>query len=365
MSVCTQCGQPLGVGRFCTNCGHPVDESGPVSEETVIADDWRTDTAERPAVQDVEHTIRRQRPVLPPPVTIPSEAPRFPLYADQVDQVDQVDEVDGIDATRAAPAVLPPDEGTPEAFRHVGERAPRRSVGWVPWAAGAAVMLLVAVLGAWLLLSGDDDSPEATDATASDTADASQEPSETAETQPSNEPTADESSGSGEGGGKGKPEDISRTASASASKTAPPNQDVSGNMVRYQASNMLDGVPETTWRMAGDGTGETLTFQLAGPTTITEVAMINGYAKTSKDGGRTLDWYNGNRRVQEVEWRFDDGSTVTQNLENTRNLQSLKVPKVTTQTVEARIVKVSKPGSGPAGRNYTAVSEVSLFGVPG
>jgi hypothetical protein len=29
-----------------------------------------------------------------------------------------------------------------------------------------------------------------------------------------------------------------------------------------------------------------------------------------------------------------------------------------------RLVEVSKPGSGPAGRNYTAVSEVALFGNP-
>ncbi len=344
MSVCAQCGQPLGVGRFCTNCGHPVDETGPVSEETVVADEWRTDTAERPAVQEVEHTIRRQRPILPPPVTTPSEAPRYPLYADEAPP-DQL--------------AAPPGEATPtETFRHVGERPPTRSVGWVPWAAGAVVLVLVAALGAWLLLgTGDDESPTASDTTASDTPPPTEEPSATEESQPTEE--ASENTGS-----KGKPEDISRTATASAPKTAPAGQDVDGNAVRFDARQMLDGVPETTWRMPGDGTGETLTFELPEPATITEVGLINGYAKTSNEGGRQLDWYTGNRRVLAVEWLFDDGSSVSQDLDSTRNLQSIEVPKVTTQTVQLRLVEVSKPGSGPAGRNYTPISEVALFGSP-
>jgi hypothetical protein len=351
MSVCTQCGQPLGVGRFCTNCGHPVDESGPVSEETSVAvDEWRTDTAERPAVQEVEHTIRRQRPILPPPVTTPSEPPRYPLFADEAPPRD------GRAGGAMGAGAAPPDQVTPtQAFRHVGDRPPRRSVGWVPWAAGAVVLLLMTLIGVWLLLSGGDDgSPAADDTTASDTT----EPSpDTSEPEPSDE--------GGQGtGSAGKPEDISRTATASAPKTAPPGEDVDGNVVRFDARQMLDGVPETAWRMAGDGTGDTLTFALPGPTAITEVGMINGYAKTSTDGGRRLDWYDGNRRVLAVEWIFDDGTAVEQDLDETRNLQTVQVSDVTTETVKVRLVEVSKPGGGPAGRNYTAVSEVALFGRP-
>ena len=35
--LCAQCGHELGLGRYCTNCGLPVEQ-------------WRTDTAERPPV---------------------------------------------------------------------------------------------------------------------------------------------------------------------------------------------------------------------------------------------------------------------------------------------------------------------------
>ena len=50
MSSCTSCGHQLGVGRFCTNCGAPVDSSTPdgTPVSTPVTDgDWRTDTAER------------------------------------------------------------------------------------------------------------------------------------------------------------------------------------------------------------------------------------------------------------------------------------------------------------------------------
>lgn len=32
MSTCARCGHELGVGRFCTNCGHPIGQPVPVSE---------------------------------------------------------------------------------------------------------------------------------------------------------------------------------------------------------------------------------------------------------------------------------------------------------------------------------------------
>ena len=343
MSVCTQCGHPLGVGRFCTNCGLPVDETGPVSEEVFAGDDWRTGTAERPAIGGpTEPTIEVGRPVLPPPVTTSNEPPRYPLYADE-----------------AVPEDIREDDPMASTgnHRHVGERQPRSAAAiWVPWLVGAVVLVLVASVGIWLLLgSGDDDSPTASDPAATDPAPASPKASKSKEPKPSPKPSE---------GKPGKPDDVARSATAKVPATAPPNEDVDGNMVRYEGRNMLDGVPETTWRMEGDGTGETITFDLAEPTTISEVGMINGYAKTASDGGRELNWYTGNRRVLEVEWVFDDGTTVSQDFANTRNLQTVKVDDVTTSSVQVRLVSVSKPGSGPAARNNTAISEVSLVGTP-
>ena len=159
--------------------------------------------------------------------------------------------------------------------------------------------------------------------------------------------------------------DVAGRASAKAPKTATPNEDVNGDQVSYDASNMLDGVPDTAWRAPGDGTGMTLTFTLREPTELHQVGLVNGYAKTSTDSkGRTFDWYLGNRRIQSVTWVFDDGSKVRQQLTETRELQLVDVPDVVTGRVVLRLATVSAPGEGKAARDFTAISEVSFVGDP-
>jgi hypothetical protein len=159
---------------------------------------------------------------------------------------------------------------------------------------------------------------------------------------------------------------VARFATVEVPATAPPNLDVDGNQVRYEGRNMLDGVPETCWRMPGDGTGAVITINLAEPTKISSVGLINGYAKTATGaGGGTLDWYAGNRRILAVEWTFDDGTVVQQELAETRDVQSVDVGSVTTSTITLRLLQVSKPGKGPAARNYTPISDVAIVGTPG
>jgi hypothetical protein len=126
---------------------------------------------------------------------------------------------------------------------------------------------------------------------------------------------------------------------------------------------MVDGVVTTCWRTPGDATGMVLTFRLEQPTTITQVGMVNGYAKTAFSGGRRYDWYQGDRRILSADWIFDDGSTVSQDFGDSRAMQGITVPPVTTSTVRVRITSVSPPGTGPASRNDTAVSEVGLVGA--
>jgi hypothetical protein len=218
-------------------------------------------------------------------------------------------------------------------------RSHRGRAAWLPWATGAGVLVLVAGLGAWLLGGGDPD-PAAEGAASS---------------------AAGEAPGSG---APGEAADVARFATAVVPRTAPPNQDVDGNLVRYDGRQMLDGVPETCWRMPGDGTGQTLTFELAEPTALTSVGLVNGYAKTASSDGGDLDWYLGNRRVLAVEWRFDDGTTLRQDLAETRDLQTLDVEGVSTETVQLRLLSVSAPGQGRAARDYTPLSEVSLVGSP-
>ncbi len=301
MGFCTNCGHGLGVGRFCTNCGHPVGAAV-----------RGTDTAERPAVAAAPPAAPPP-PSVPPPPAAPPPPARFPLFADELG---------------AAPD---PPYGPPPAPPPVEHRQARPA--W-PWLAVAAAVVLVVALVVGLGLRSADTSSSATPA------------SPVRHTAGSASPPA--------------AADLMAGATVDVPATAPPNQDVAGNPTTYDGGNLLDGVPETCWRMPGDGTGEQITVTLPQETHLRRVGLINGYAKSAKDArGRTLDWYHGNRRVLRVEWVFDDGSTVAQDLADTTAVQSVDVD-VTTTTVVLRLVEVSPPGKGRAARNYTAISDLSF-----
>ena len=310
MRFCVSCGHELGVGRFCTNCGHPI---GRPVDGPAVDQDRRTDTAERPAV-----------PATTPP---PPPPPRYPLFADEVEEQPT--------SSYAAVDLAPP----------AAHRRPRRP--WGLWVAAVLALVVVAGLGTWLLTDGEPDDagtrhPAASKPPASPGPSGSTSPSEQT-------PSVD-------------PADVTAGATVEVPRTAPPGQDVSGKPVDYAGENLLDGIPETTWRMPGDGTGEELVITLAAETRLRSVGLINGYAKTARDAqGRELDWYHGNRRVTTVEWIFDDGTTVSQDLEDTTAVQSVDVD-VSTTTITLRLVTVSAPGTGRAARDYTAISDVSLVG---
>jgi hypothetical protein len=347
MSSCTSCGHQLGVGRFCTNCGAPVDSSTPdappVSTPVSIPatppppdDDWRTDTAER------RLSAAAADPRTPPAAVAPPPPPRYPLFADEVEGYTPYGP---LTTTGTEPAPVEPEQ---EAYEEPDYEEPeydaytyeyddgRRSP--VLWILVAALVLVLVASGWWFLVRDDGSDPTAEDGGSGQ----SQEP---------------------KAGADGV--EVAGRASAKAPKTAPPNEDVNGDQVSYDASNMLDGVPDTAWRSPGDGTGMKLTFTLSEPTELHEVGLVNGYAKTSTDGnGRTFDWYLGNRRIQTVTWVFDDGSKVRQELTETRDVQLVDVPDVVTKKVVLRIGTVSAPGKGKAARDFTAISEVSFLGDP-
>src|SRR4051812_36619347 len=81
MSSCTSCGHQLGVGRFCTNCGAPVDAAVDRSVDRSVGSaggDWHTDTAER------RLGTTTTDPRTPPAAVAPPPPPRYPLFADEV-----------------------------------------------------------------------------------------------------------------------------------------------------------------------------------------------------------------------------------------------------------------------------------------
>jgi hypothetical protein len=341
VKTCTACGHELGLGRFCTNCGHPAESPAPEA-------DWRTDTAERVLPRAVPTSAERAAPPpfvpgpgrIPPAAVTPPPPPRYPLYADELDEAHTDSHADA-----HGEAVAPPDTAERAApFVLVDEQVggeldgpERRS--WLTWVAAGLAMAVLAVgaYALWAFVLDDSDTPSGAHA-------------------------ADPAS---ESAGGPTPSDVALQATARAPETAPPSEDVDGQLVSYDASNMLDGVPETAWRTEGDGTGLRLIFELAAPTRLTTVGILNGYAKHSTDGrGRDYDWYRGNRRVEVVVWDFGKGAKVRQELGTDREVQSMAIDPVTTRTVIVRLVQVSPPGNGRAARDYTAISEISLVGLP-
>ena len=82
-----------------------------------------------------------------------------------------------------------------------------------------------------------------------------------------------------------------------------------------------------------------------------------GYAKTDPVSG--VDRYAQNNRITMVRWTLADGTSFVQRLDpdpSSRELQLLRVPRTTTDTVQLEILAVER-GS----RNTTAISEVALF----
>ncbi len=137
--------------------------------------------------------------------------------------------------------------------------------------------------------------------------------------------------------------------------TTRPGVDASGDRVDYVAANMVDADPETTWRCDGTAIGQRITLRLGAKTSIGELGLIPGYAKTdpkSKD-----DRYAENNRITRVRWTFG-GVVVEQSMNGSsqdRSLRLIRVPRTSARTIVLEILAVEK---GP--RNTTAISEVRV-----
>ncbi len=335
MTYCTNCGDTLGAGRFCLNCGQPIEVSvaagyDGTAERLPAA---LADTAERPVFATGP----------PPPLPEPESSARFPLYADEVEPVPPHPRTE--QGGRVLPPPPPPVEAEPDE--------PDR-IGWPVWTALAAALLLAAGVAAWLAVQGPGEPAAEQPGGTTAAADAGS--------------GADKADGGRTGSGRtSKVGDLATDASAKVPAVAPPGQDLRGRPVRYDAANLFDGKATTTWRMAGNGRGEVITISLPAGSEVTQVGLINGYAKVVRDGaGREVSWYNRTRKVAAVSWAFDDGTVVRQQLRMNRpGMQTLKVDREVTDTIRLTLLRVTPPAPGPAGRNYTAISEIRLRGVPG
>lgn len=152
--------------------------------------------------------------------------------------------------------------------------------------------------------------------------------------------------------------DLTSLAVATAPVTSPDNVDDAGNRTSYAAAQMLDGDPTTTWRMDGDGTGVTLTFTLDAPRSITQLGLVNGYAKTDPVSG--VDRYSQGRRITRVTWTVGQQDYGVQLRDGDRGVQTITVPGVRTRTVTLTVDAVTAPGDPQFDR--TAISDVLIAG---
>ena len=367
MAYCARCGHDLGEAPVCARCGTVTARYAQpgaaghtsVRVRAVDAAEGR-DTAERPAV--ATDTMREPgrhaaAPVVPPPSVEPSPPidpgpsnARFPLFADET--------------------VSPPDRPSPAVAPPAVEGRDRSMSDLLPWVFLAVAATGLLLVGAVWLLFGPGGEASDGDASATSGTGADIDPGDDDASGAVNSSEGSQSGGSDDGaddrgGTPGKSRNVASTASALVPESAPPGQDVNGRPVRYTAAQMFDGDRTTTWRMSGDGTDALITIRLAEPVEVSKVGMINGYAKEDVDRqGRTVRWYPRNRRITAVTWSFDDGSVVEQDLRQRPEMQMTKVGSEVTRTIRLRLVDVTAPMPGRLGRNYTAISEIRIKGVP-
>lgn len=393
VDTCVACGAELGVGRFCLNCGHRIGAPAPAPADPPVASappsatvtataptrDETTDdpTGPRPdlrpagevpdgsAVDPTDDDPAPPAPVLPPvqaadPTPVPPTSPTAdPAISRPTSAPDDVpDDVRDEPATAATRRTTwdPREDLLPyEEVDDLDSDLPVRGKAWIGWVLGAALLMGLAFVLLRVFDTGDD---VATDPATGATSSAEAPP-------PDSGPSGSGSSGdssTGDGGeapaGVGKVSELARGATFEVPGTAPPTTDFDGNLVAYEASQMGDGNPATAWRTAGDATGQTITVTLPEPGVVTRVGLVNGYAKQVAG----VDWYPNNRRTIAVTWGFDDGTTVEQTFAERPGMQRLKVPPVETASVTLTFTAVTPPGLGNLGRDYTAISEISVTG---
>jgi len=171
--------------------------------------------------------------------------------------------------------------------------------------------------------------------------------------------TGSESEGSGEAQQPAPYEGAVRAvpvADATATCQAGSSVDAAGNPTTYEPAKAHDKNLSTAWRCDGSGAGERFTVTLPEETTVAEVGLVPGYAKTDPASG--VDRYAENNRITRVRWRFDDGTTIVQRMKGDpadRSMRTLRLPETTTSQVVIEIL-ASQPGA----RNTVAISEIRI-----
>ncbi|HEY9412105.1 MAG TPA: zinc-ribbon domain-containing protein [Jiangellaceae bacterium] len=320
MPACTSCGAQLEeTARFCVACGAAIAAEADGNGNGAAGSPADGAVADG-AVADGDIALPPPPPpppmpevtaVSPPIAELTLQVPGFATHSDLAERVSRMPTIHP-----AATSTLTAERPEPEPA-DVPDEPPTRRVRRVVIGAVAAAAVVIAAVVTTSVVGGDE------------------------------EPAA-----------SGPREiDLAVDANVVVPAVAPDGADNAGNPVNYRAANLTDGDPTTAWRMPGRGTGEDVVLSWPQAHTVTEVGLVNGYAKTDDVGDD--DRYRQNRRVLEVTWSFDDGTEVTQELAETPEPQMLTLDEpVSTFAVKIHIERVSRSG----GRDFTALGEVAIIG---
>ncbi|MEO5722727.1 MAG: discoidin domain-containing protein [Ilumatobacteraceae bacterium] len=143
-----------------------------------------------------------------------------------------------------------------------------------------------------------------------------------------------------------------------ASSTRAGGFDSCGAPTEYSASNIADGQLDTAWMTVGDGVNQYVEFTLAAGTTVRQVGLVPGYAKQDPCTG--TDSFPDMRRIQQVQWTFDNGNSLKQTFDTSSpTMQMITLKKPLTPTVVRITIRATAAPGNPA-YNYTPISEVSV-----
>jgi hypothetical protein len=142
-----------------------------------------------------------------------------------------------------------------------------------------------------------------------------------------------------------------------ASHTAPSATDAAGNPVSYLPGNVIDGNVQTAWRVAGNGVGETVTLIFDRPVDIVRIGLIPGYAKFDPETGDNR--FEQDRIIKEVQYLIPGLPPTVQRFRPQPFPQFVRVSAATSR-ITVEILGTTAPG----GLDYTAISEIYVYGYP-
>jgi hypothetical protein len=139
--------------------------------------------------------------------------------------------------------------------------------------------------------------------------------------------------------------------------TAPASKDAAGNAVTFLPGNVIDGAVQTAWRAPGDGRGVTLTLLFDNPVHVVRIGLIPGYAKFDPQNG--VNRFTEERIIKRVRFVIPGLRPVTGTFKPVPIPQYVPI-NATTSTITIEILATTEP----QGRDFTAISEVYVYGYP-